>query len=107
MGTLQLLTIIVNTFYDAQIQLMDSIAAKALSRMGARDGAMLEVGDFAFGFGQCPVRPLLHYSSRIATDMQMSQEIPFLVDINHRVRDTLESLRRQFNPPLLLPVLFV
>lgn len=71
-----LLTIITNNFYEAHMRLMDDIVKQALANMVARKGPCLEVKDFVFGF-----------------DLHMSQDMPFFVDVNHRVRDTLESVR--------------
>jgi hypothetical protein len=45
------LTIITNTFYEAHIQLIDSIADAALANMRGRGAAILDIEDFAFGYG--------------------------------------------------------
>ncbi|EDR12105.1 uncharacterized protein LACBIDRAFT_323133 [Laccaria bicolor S238N-H82] len=66
-----LLTMIVNSFYEAQMVLLDNIVSKALELKNDRLGSSLEVSDFAFGF-----------------DFKMTQELPFLAEASCRVRET-------------------
>ncbi|KAG1768056.1 hypothetical protein EV702DRAFT_1203489 [Suillus placidus] len=79
-----LLTIIMNTFYEAHIQLIDSIADAALGNMRDRGAANLDIEDFAFGY-----------------DFEMSQQLPFAVESSSRIHDTLEKHRPR--SPLELP----
>lgn len=51
---IQLITIVTNNFYEAHVQLLDKIVEKALSNMQYRKGPVLEVVDFALGFGLFP-----------------------------------------------------
>ena len=65
---LKLLTMIVNSFYEAQMVLLDNIVSKALELKKDRVGSSLEVSDFAFGFGmffQLVVGSILNLSSQI------------------------------------------
>ncbi|KAG2338800.1 hypothetical protein BDR05DRAFT_992362 [Suillus weaverae] len=80
-----LLTIITNTFYEAHIQLIDSIADAALGNMHSRGAAYLDIEDFAFGY-----------------DFEISQQLPFAVESSSRIHDTLEKHRPR--SPLELPV---
>lgn len=64
----KLLTMIVNSFYEAQMVLLDKIVSKALELKKDRLGSSLEVSDFAFGFGmffQLLVGSILNLSSQI------------------------------------------
>lgn len=42
---------IVNSFYEAQMVLLDNVVSKALELKKDRLGSSLDVSDFAFGFG--------------------------------------------------------
>ncbi|KIK04790.1 hypothetical protein K443DRAFT_398956 [Laccaria amethystina LaAM-08-1] len=66
-----LLTMIVNSFYEAHMVLLDDVVSKALELKNDRLGSSLEVSDFAFGF-----------------DFKMTQELPFLAEASCRVRET-------------------
>lgn len=92
----KLLTILTNNFYEAHMRVTDRIVERAMKNMRQRKGAKLEVEDFAFGFGKWQfVSSTKSMSYYFHQDLHMSQEMPFFVEANHRVHDTLEAHRRQ------------
>ena len=48
---LQLLTVVINNFYEGQVQLIDRLVEFALGNMQTCGRSTLGVEDFAFGFG--------------------------------------------------------
>ncbi|KAG8220652.1 hypothetical protein J3R82DRAFT_2920 [Butyriboletus roseoflavus] len=67
-----LLTIVMNNFYEGQVQLIDRLVEFALQNMRFCGRSNLSVEDFAFGF-----------------DFKMSQDLPFYVETGSQIREPL------------------
>ncbi|KAF8553175.1 hypothetical protein OG21DRAFT_1414806, partial [Imleria badia] len=65
-----LLTIVMNNFYEGQVQLIDRLVEFALKNMRICGRSSLGIEDFAFGF-----------------DFKMSQDLPFYVETSSRIRE--------------------
>ncbi|KAF8433741.1 hypothetical protein L210DRAFT_3411579, partial [Boletus edulis BED1] len=65
-----LLTIVINNFYEGQVQLIDRLVEFALENMHFCGRSSLNVEDFAFGF-----------------DFKMSQDLPFYVETSSQIRE--------------------
>ncbi|EGN94226.1 hypothetical protein SERLA73DRAFT_144740, partial [Serpula lacrymans var. lacrymans S7.3] len=76
-----ILTIITNNFYEAHMHLIDRLVEEAMQRMKARSSDSLDLQDFSFGF-----------------DFNMSQDLPFFMQANVRIQESLERCRPR-SPP--------
>jgi hypothetical protein len=79
---------IVNSFYEAHMVLLDDVVSKALELKNDRLGSSLEVSDFAFGFGMSFQLLVGSISKLSVADFKMTQELPFLAEASCRVRET-------------------
>lgn len=93
--TVKLLVVISNSFYEAHMRLMDDIMAKAMSNMTERNGACLEVDDFAFGLGLYFITQTRRkaHSHDVFAELRVAQELPFFFEANHRLHETLHEGR--------------
>ncbi|KAG6373248.1 hypothetical protein JVT61DRAFT_6874 [Boletus reticuloceps] len=83
-----LLTIVINNFYEGQVQLIDRLVEFALENMHFCGRSSLNVEDFAFGF-----------------DFKMSQDLPFYVETSSQIREPLPIPAVEVRPTTPEPVI--